>query len=234
MNETSSRLFEESPERIASRLMQKVQNKDGLTEIATGLILLTFAGLYGLQLVFQPGSPVYKASSFAVLAMMMLIAIPIFGSQWVIKKVRMRYLIGKVGYVKLKPINRVQTGWLIVVAAVAAVVAAAVAGVVGRHLPSALAVHESLSAQPVPSSAFSWILAGDGIAGGLLACVGGRSVRYFIAGGLFAVIGIVLALGGTLPNVGMTILFGFMGLFCLASGSIALSTLLRERSEPAE
>jgi len=43
MNDTSSRLLEETPEQIAGRLMQKAHNQDGLPEIATGLILLTFA-----------------------------------------------------------------------------------------------------------------------------------------------------------------------------------------------
>jgi len=220
MNDTSSRLLEETPEQIAGRLMQKAHNQDGLPEIATGLILLTFAGLYGLPLVFQPSSGVYKTSSYGVLAMMFLLLIPIYGSQWVIKKIRMRYLIGKVGYVKLKPLNRKQSGRLIGVVVVAAVVAAALAAALVYIIGSKH--HLSL---------WSWILAGDGISGGMLACVGGRSIRYFIAGGSMAAIGIVLALRGTSPNTGLTILFGFIGLFCLFSGSIALSILLREPAE---
>src|SRR5271165_3902094 len=109
MNESSSRLIQ-GPDEIASRLMQKAQNRDGLPEIAAGLILLTFAGLFGLQVVFPPGSPVYKASNSGVFALMFLMLIPIYGSQWAIRKLRARFLIGKVGYVKMKALNRGQLG----------------------------------------------------------------------------------------------------------------------------
>jgi hypothetical protein len=219
MNDTSSRLLEEDPRAVAQRLMQKAQNRDGLPEIAAGLILLTFAGLYGLQVVFQPGSPIYKASGNAVLAMMMLLFIPFFGAQWAIKKLRMRFLIGKVGYVKLKPLNRKQLRRVISVAVAAAVVASVLAYI--------LASRHSL-----PLS--SWILAGNGIPGGLLAAVAGRSTRYYIGGGVLAATGIALALSGVSQNAGMTILYGFIGLFCLVSGSIRLSTLLQTPAEAGE
>lgn len=219
MNETSSRHFEESPERIASRLMQKASYQDGLGEIAAGLTLLTFAGLYGLQLATQPGSPVYKASNYGVLAMMFLIAIPIYGSRWVIRKVRMRFLIGTVGYVKLRPLNRKQFGRMVVAGAVGLVVAVVVAYIIGsrQHL-----------------TVLSWMLAGNGLSGGLLAFVGFRNTRYMVAGGLMAVIGFALALSRASLISGMAVLFGFMGIFCLVSGSIALWTLLRAPAEIAE
>jgi len=219
MTGSTYRIFEESPNAIAQRLMQKAHNRDGLQEIAAALILLTFAGLYGLQVVSPPGSPVYRASSSAVFAMMLLLVIPFYGLQWAIKKVRMRFLIGKVGYVKLKPLERKQLGRLVGIALGAAVVAAALAYIfASRH--------------PLPTS--SLLLAGNGISGGFLAAVAGRRTRYYIGGGLTAAIGVLLAFSGISPNAGMTILYGFIGLFCLVSGSIALSTLLRAPAEPGE
>jgi hypothetical protein len=219
MNDTSSRLLEETPEAIASRLMQKAYNRDGLQEIAVGLLLLTFAGLYSLQVVFPPGSTINKDASIAVLALMMLMVIPYYGLQWAIKKIRMRFLIGRVGYVRLKPLNRQQFGIIIGTCCVAVIVAASLAYIVAsRH-------------QLVP---FRMMLAANGISFGLFAAVAGRRTRYYVVGLLLAAIGIFLAFSGVSINAGMAILCGFPGLFCLASGSIAMSILLRAPAEAGE
>jgi hypothetical protein len=223
MNDTSSRLLEETPEVIASRLMRKAYNRDGLHEIAAGLILLTFAGLYSLQIVFPFGSTINKNASTAVFFLMMLLIVPVYGLQWAIKKIRLRFLIGRVGYVKLKSINRKQLGRIIAITSVAMIVAAVLAAVVVYFIASR---H--------PLLPFRTILAVDGVSFGFFAAIAGRSTRYYAVGGLLAAIGILLAFSGVSINAGMTILYAFPGLFCLVSGSIALSILLRTPAEAGE
>src|SRR5580700_4359539 len=104
MNDISQNIADEIPDAIANRLMNKAEYRDGLQEIAIGVLILAFVGLtlspVGFKLL------IYKSFSWGG-----LLLIPIgFGSQWVIKKVRKRYLIEKVGYVKLKPVNQKRLG----------------------------------------------------------------------------------------------------------------------------
>jgi len=219
VNDPSSRILEESPDVIAQRLMQKASNQDGLPEIAAGLILLTFAGLNGLQAAFPPGSPVNKDSGIALMALMVLLVIPYFASVWAIKKVRSRFLLGKIGYVKLKPLNRSRFSRVIVIGVIAFVVAAVLAAAAAsRHAFPRL----------------GWLLAVDGISFGFLAALSDRRPRYYIGGGLLAAIGVLLSFSNVSQSQGLTILYGFIGLFCLVSGSITLSTLLQTPAEPGE
>jgi hypothetical protein len=223
MNDISSRLLEETPEVIASRLMQKASHQDGLPEIAVGLMLLTFAALYGLQVVFPPGSTINKDASSAVLVLMMLMIIPFYGLQWATKKIRARFLMGRVGYVKLKPLNRRQFGRIVTACLVAMGVAAVLAAIVSYFV---------FSRHPLVP--FRMLLAVNGIGFASLAAIGGRRIRYYVLGGLEAAIGIVLAFSGVSMNAGMTILYALPGLFCLVSGCIALTALLRTPVEAGE
>lgn len=216
MNNIAPRFLEKSPDVIAHRLMRKAGNPDGLPEIAAGVILLTFAGLWGLQAMFPPGSTVSRTSDRALFVFMVLLVVPTYGSMWVIKKIRMRLLIGRVGYVKFKPMNRRQLGRVMGIAAVAFVLASVLAYGVG-----------SRSAIPL----LGWMLAVNGISCGFLAIVGGQRMRYYVGGGLMGVLGIALTLLRISQNEGMAILFGFMGLYCLVSGSIGLAMLLRMPAE---
>jgi hypothetical protein len=214
MNDSTTHPLEDSPEKIAHRLMQKANNQDGLPEIGAGLVLLTFAGLNSLQAAFPPGSPVNKDSGVALMALMVLLVIPYFASVWAIKKVRSRFLLGKIGYVKLKPLNRSGFSRVIVIAAIAFVVAAVLAAAVASR----------------PN--LSWLLAVIGISFGFLAILACPKPRYYIAGGSMAALGIVLAFRAVPSSAGMAILYGFIGLFCLVSGSITLATLLRTPADP--
>ena len=58
--------------------MQKASNPDGLPEIAAGLILLTLAGLNGLQAAFPQGSPINKEFRYcSFMVLMVLLVIPV-------------------------------------------------------------------------------------------------------------------------------------------------------------
>jgi hypothetical protein len=211
MTDSASRLFNETPDAIAKRLMQKAYNRDGLPEIAVGVFFLIIAGLMGLQVAFQPGSPVYKASVWGFV----LCVILILGLQWAIKKVRRRFLTGKVGYVELKPANRELLG---VTLGIACLVGAAAAFAASRNLfPSA-----------------SWMLAGTGIFGGAIAAFAGRLPRFIIGGVMVAATGILVALSGVSLEMGLAILFVFAGLLSLLSGCVVFSILLRQSTEAGE
>src|ERR1035437_2271133 len=105
MNDVSHNIANESPDAIANRLINRAEYSDGLQEIAIGVLILTLVGVTLLQVVFK-GSFGSKAFFWGILLLMPLT----FGSQWAIKQVRRRFLIGKGGYVQLRPVNRKRLG----------------------------------------------------------------------------------------------------------------------------
>jgi hypothetical protein len=151
----------------------------------------------------------------------MILVLPtlMIGSQWAIKQVRRQFLIGKVGYVKLKPVPRKVTwkrfGFVFGLGFVIA----------------ALAVFVAYKGLFPPAG---WILAGTGIFGGALAAFAGRLPRYVLGGAIMAATGILLAIARVSLERGFTILYGFVGLLFLISGSIVLSNLLRQPAESGE
>jgi hypothetical protein len=214
MSDSSYLHTSETPDAIAKRLMQKAHNRDGLPEIALGVLFLFFAGLEGLQVVFLPGSPAYRASSWGLMLLCLTqpLALP-----WTITQVRRRFLIDKVGYVALKPVNRKLSATII---GLAFVIGAAAAFAVSRGIEI--------------SSPSGWILATTGIFGGAIAAFGGRSPRFAIGGVSMAAAGILLAFSGVSLNMGLTILFGFTGLLSFVSGSIVFLILLRQPTATGE
>jgi len=205
MNDISRQMTDQNPNVIALRLLKKAHNRDGLPEIAAGVIFLLTAGLVSLQVVFQPGSPEYKASAWG---MVLLIPTCILGTLWVIKKVRRQFLIPRVGYVEQKPISRKRIGIAFSLALIVAVT-------------PVFAAHKGFS----PSA--SWNLLGAGLLGGAIPALGGRMPRFVIGGGLVMATGILLAISGVTEQVGFTILYGFIGLLSVSSGSVVLWLLVR-------
>jgi hypothetical protein len=212
MNESSPGLMKQSPDALASRLMQKAQNQDGLPEIAIGLVFLTVAVTMWMQVAFHPGSLPYRAAS---LVLGLLVPALILGSLWAIKQVRRRFLIGKVGYVELKPLNRRRAGMAMGFAFAVAVVAA-IAASKGSFPPA------------------SWVLAGTGIGGGLLAALSGRIPRFVVGGVVIAVTGLLLAFSRVSLDVGFMILYGSMGVLSLVSGCTVLLLFLRKPDAAGE
>lgn len=206
MNDTSSRLLQQSPNAIASRLMQKAHNQDGLPEIAIGLTFLATAGLQWLQFASPYGSFAHRQGA---LAFGILVPALILSSQWAIKAIRRKFLIERVGYVEFKPVNR-KRFWTVF--GVAFLVAAAVA--------------LAMAAKSTPPR--NWLVAITGIGGGILAIQAGRLPRFVIGGVLMAATGVVLGLSRVSLEVGFTILFGSMGLLSLVSGCAVFLLFLRK------
>jgi hypothetical protein len=230
MNEISHKIDNENPDAIANRLMEKAEFHDGLWEIALGLIMLIVAGTTGLPMVFK-GSFGSIASYGGMILLMSFFGFG--GGQWAIKKVRKRYLIGKVGYVKLKPVNRKRLGIRLGITAGLAFVVAAVATVAAYKIMIATirgggVVHWGLF---TPAG---WAFVGTGILGAAIMVFRVRSFRYLIGGVIMTALSILLASRGVSLNIGLTILYGFAGLFALISGSIVFFLILRQPAQEGE
>jgi hypothetical protein len=206
MHDLSSRFLDENPAAIANRLIQKAHNRDGLPEIAMGITFLAAAAMEWLQLASRSGSVAYKAANWG---MMLLVPAIILGSQWVIKKVRRRFLVERVGYVELKPLNRRRVAIVIAIAFVMAT-AAVLAAIRFRD-----------SSPPT-----AWFLAGTGMGGGVLMVLVGRLPRLVVGGALMAATGVILAFSGISLVPGFAILYGVIGLLLCISGAVAFLSLV--------
>jgi len=202
---------ERNPDAAAGRLMQRANNRDGLPEIAIGICFLTVAFLVWLEVAFQPGSFAYRASWWG---MLLLLSPMIAASPWAIKSVRRRFLIERVGYVELKPVPRKRSILVIVIAFVTAGV-------------TAWAAHRGA----LPPA--SWLLAGIGIAGGLLMAYAGRLPRFVVGGVVMAAVGIALGFSRVTLEIGSLILYGSMGMLSLVSGCVVFLHFMRMPHEDA-
>lgn len=227
MNDISQNIANESPDAIANRLINRAEYRDGLQEIAIGIMILSLGGLMLTPEVFKFFT--YKAFNWGG-----LLLFPIgLGSQWVIRWVRKRYLIEKVGYVKLKPVNRKRLGVrLAIILGCSFVIAALVTfvtfkAVIATHR-GGVATHWSL----IPP--ISWVILGMGIFGGGIMVFRVRPLRYVIGGVVMAVMGSLLAFSGVSLNSGLAILYGFAGLLPLLSGCVVFFLFIRERDEAGE
>jgi hypothetical protein len=225
MNDISQNIADEIPDAIANGLMNKAEYRDGLQEIAIGVLILAFVGLtlspVGFKLL------IYKSFSWGG-----LLLIPIgFGSQWVIKKVRKRYLIEKVGYVKLKPVNQKRLGIRLGIVLGCSFVVAALATFVMFKAVIATYRGDGVVDWLPP---FSWLILGTGIFGGAIMIFRVRLLRYVIGGVIMAAMGILLGFSRVSLNVGLTILYGFGGLLPLISGCVVFFLFIRKRDEAGE
>jgi len=199
------------PNALACRLMQRAHNQDGLPEIAIGITWLLISGLISAQVALPHGSIGFKV---AVLALVILMPTLGFSTPAVLRWVRRRYFIERVGYVRHKPVGRKQIGFGILVAVLVSV---ALFGVVTRL------------ARPD-----AWLLAGTGLFGGALMALGGRLPRFIIGGALMAAMGVYLACSGVALDLGFAILFGFEGVASLISGTVVCLRFMRQTLETGE
>ncbi|MGA2848633.1 MAG: hypothetical protein ABSE46_06535 [Terracidiphilus sp.] len=227
MHEPSSSLLQQNPDAIASTLINKAEYRDGLQEIAVGAMILIYACLFSMTQVFK-GSLGLRIFLWGNLLLMLPIG---YAFQWAIKKVRKRFLIGKVGYVKYKPINRKKLGArLLIILGLGCIIAAVAALAMLKVL---LAAHHGVAHWALFPPA-GWILVGLGIYGGAFMIFRVRSLRYIIAGLTMVALGIVLALLEVSTNSGLAILLAFAGLLPFISGWVVFFLFLRQPSEQAQ
>ncbi|MDR3740948.1 MAG: hypothetical protein P4L40_18180 [Terracidiphilus sp.] len=197
---------EANPDAAARRLMQRAHTRDGLPEIAIGLIFLLTAAIQWLQVAFPPGSFWHAQSA---LGMALLVA-PLIGvSPWLIRYVRRKFLIERQGYMKPKP---VRTSKLVLAGGIAFAVAAGMALAVSRG--------------KIPTDGL--MLGVTGICGGMLAVLAGRLPRFVAGGAIMAIMGMFLAFSRVSPEMGFLILFGAMGALSLASGAVTFLLFMRQ------
>jgi hypothetical protein len=193
------------PNAMAQRLIQKAHNRDGLPEIAVGLTFLMISGLIYAQLVLRRAS---MGSQAAIMALSLGIPLLCLGTPGVLKWVRGRFLVERLGYVRHKPIGRKPLGVGILLAALVAV---------------ALFVAVPRLAQPD-----RWLLAGTGLLGGGLAAWCGRSLRFIIGGVWMAATGVLVAFSGLPLQAGFAVLFGIQGLVTFISGGTVFWRFTRQ------
>lgn len=228
MNDISQSIANENPDAIANRLINRAEYRDGLQEIAIGIFILTYMCLILLPVVFKGAFGLYAFFCGG------LLLIPIgFGSQWVIRKVRGRYLIEKVGYVKLKPVNRKRVGIRLGIVFGCSFVIAALAAFVA--FKAVIAIHRGGGVADWGSlPRLNWLILGNGIIVGAIVVFRVRLLRYVIGGAVMAAMGILLAFSGVSLNVGLAVLYGFAGLLPLISGCIVFLLFIRQRDEAGE
>jgi hypothetical protein len=196
---------------MARRLIQRAHNRDGLPEIAVGLVFLFVGALSYAQVVLPRESIAFKG---AIISLTLLIPALCLGSPRMLQWVRRRYLIHRVGYVEPKPMGRKQIGMGI---SLAVVIAVALFGVVFQF-----------------SQPDRWVLAGTGLLSGAIAALSGQLPRFVIGGALMAAAGIVVAFTAASLQMGLAMLFGFQGLLALVSGIAVFFRFLRQSNEPGE
>jgi len=211
MRNSSSLTGAADPNAVARRLLQRAHTRDGLPEIAVGLIFLLASGLLYAQAVLPRESSGFKS---AVLAFSLLLPFLILGSPWALRWVRRRYLVERLGYVRHKPIGRKQIGFGILLAALMTLV---LFGVVPRF-----------------SQPDRWLLAGTGLSGGALLAWCGRLPRFVVGGVVMAAAGVLVAFAGVSLETGFAMLFGFQGLLTLASGGVVFLQFIRQPVETGE
>lgn len=212
MKHSSFHAVETNADAAARHMMLRSHNRDGLPEIAIGLGFLTVAFLIGLQVVYPPGTFLYRASA---LGMALLIPAEGLAALWAIKWMRRKYWIETLGYVQLKPLKRT---FVLLVLAIAILTSAAMT----------FSVYKG----PLPPA--SWLLAASGIFGGVLAAYAGRLPRYVAGGAGMAALGIALAFSRVSLEKGSLILYGSIGMLSLLSGCVGLTLFLRTRHEASE
>ena len=220
MNDVSLNVASESPDVIANRLINKAEYRDGLQEIAVGLLILTLVPLARV---------IHKDSfgSIELVVFMILPTVMVVVSQWAIKEVRMRFLIGKEGFVQLKPISRKRLAITFGRGLGRAFVIGAV-GMVGGILVT-VAIHKGWGAALwglLPRD--SWELVETGILGGAVMIFYSRLPRYLIGGVTMAGMGILLTFSRVSFDVGVVVLGGIAVLLPVISGTMALFLFLRQ------
>ena len=198
----------QDPKIAAGRLMQRAYNRDGLPELAVGLLLLIFASLIYGTAVFPKGSPAFVA---AVLGF--AFGCPLLG--WTtprfLRWVRTRYLTGRFGYVRPKRMDR-KVIWY---------------GILNTIVFACVLLLGSLLFKRWDQ----WVLAMSGFLGGAIGIgIGWRSgVPRFVVKGLFwALSGAALSLTDLPLEIAMAAWLGAVGLVEFVSGGVVLRRFLAE------
>ncbi len=210
MQDTS--FLQGTPEVIASRLIQKAHLRDGLPEIAVGLLFLLAASFNFMSASLPGASTGLKIAFLADLGLFVVLSV---GTPWLLKWVRRQFLVEREGYVRQKANRRnlvqILVGGLIVFFVV---------------LFTALFIR-------LPHMD-SWVVAGTGLfVGGVWAFIG-KSPRFVASGLLSAATGIALAFARISVENRLGIFFAVVGILALLSGCVVFVRFIRQPREAGE
>lgn len=196
---------ETNPSAVAMRLMQQAQNRDGLPEIFVGIGLLIGSGMSWSDLL--PPHSLERQITLCTSTLGVMVCCLFAGR--LLKWLRNRYLIEKVGYVQLRTDRRKTSLAVVVAIAVAAVVALA-----------ALATH---SAEPT-----KLLIALCGLMMGVFQFIVGRTTRFIVNGAITFIAGLALTWSSLSFALSFAIFFDFVGTLELITGSVVLLRFLRQ------
>ena len=198
-----------SPDAMASRLMQRAHNLDGLPEILIAIVLFVGSGTNWASVLFEAhsvGRTVMKLSCIALFTVVCLAGSPLV--QWA----RRRWLLDRVGYVKTKP-NR--KGMALALGLAVAVACAAVL----------------LMLKMRAQIADRWVLLAIGASFCIFEIVAGKLPRFYVSGMLALGAAAGLTWAGLGLELSVALLLDFVAVLALANGCVALVRLLRQPIE---
>lgn len=218
MQDPAMLLSDLGPDRLARRMVMCAHNRDGLPELLAGVGFLAFSGTsWSIVVLHGPAAKaawVALAMRVAWIALMaVFMTLCLFGGK-LVTAIRNRYLIHRVGYVRLRTVvsRKMRLVGLVAAFAISMVLVAV------------------LSKFRMEGNRW-WLLGNTGVCICLFEVFVGRMRRFWITGGLAACAAFALAASPIPLEIAMGLLFTFVGMVEIASGGLVLYGLLRSSRE---
>ncbi len=193
------------PDVLARGIVQRAHHRDGLPEIFAGAGLLIGSGMCWSD-TLPAGS---RTRLLSGIASILLVVAFTFLSGLLLKAMRQRFLLERVGYVRAK-INRRHRALSLVIAFVVAVV-------------TALGIWHMRSAEPA-----KWLIVIVGAMAGLFMVAVGRLPRFWLTGAFSLIAAFAIASSRLSFSVGLGTYFDLVGVLELIVGAVVLFRLLHQ------
>jgi hypothetical protein len=199
---------EMDPAAVARRQIQQSHNRDGLPEVFAGVGLLIGSGMCWTD-TLSPGS---KARVLLGIASILLVMAFCLASGRLMKQVRQRFLLEKVGFVRMKA-NRPLLAFSLVIALVVGIV-------------MVLGIRQMHSAEPA-----KWLIVLVGALVGLFQVAVGRLLRFWLTGAFSVIAAFAIASSKLSFSVGLGTYFDFVGILEIIVGAVVFFRLLHQPAE---
>ena len=196
------------PAVVARRQIQQSHNRDGLPEVFAGLGLLIGSGMCWSD-TLPPGS---RARVLLGIASILLVMAFCLVSGHLMKQVRQRFLLDRVGYVRMKA-HRPRLALSLVIALFVGIV-------------MVLGIRQMHSAEPV-----KWLIVLVGAFAGLFQVAVGRLLRFWLTGAFSLIAALAIASSRLSFSVGMGTYFDLVGILEIIVGAVVFFRLLRQPAE---
>jgi hypothetical protein len=193
------------PDTLARGIVQRAHHRDGLPELFAGVGFLIGSGMCWSD-TLPSGSRMRTLSSLASTLLVMAFCL---ASGRLMNQVRQRFLLDRVGYVRMKA-NRPMLALSLVIALVVGIVIV-------------LGIRQMHSAEPA-----KWLIVLVGALAGLFQVSVGRSPRFWFTGAFSLTAAFAIATSRLSFSIGMGIYFVLVGILEIVVGAVVLSGLLRQ------